>query len=406
MSVKKSLWIALAVFMAIGLLFTGCPTESESSGGETVYTKTALWKAASAADILLAETQVSVLPTEATADGRDIIIGIKYVTKVQKEAFARAITEAKALAQAGVSGAAEEEAIKDLAKAQADFVAAKDNNKESTAEPRPASTVANGDLSAATKVVVVTESGTLPNLAIAGGTLIVAPGATVTTGATLELKGGGITVKSGGTFKVTDAGTKTVSAGTNIITVESGATYIDESNSRYAFFGTAPTGSATLIINAGAVIKLKSPDVSATTAEVLIGTSSGNNAGKIFQLTSGTLEAAYSGYTLNGTLTIVHDLQLLGFEVNTGTLTINKTVVVGMAGIQGNVSAAQVILGSGGRVLDKDVTFAAPPPATVSTAFPTATDVWTEATVPVAGIQTSGPAVFTWNGTDAWAKQP
>jgi hypothetical protein len=220
----------------IGLLFIGCPTESEGSSGEVLdYTKTELWAAVIKAETLLNQTEVTtvIVSPSTVPDGQDIPTGVLYVTGVQKTAFSQAIGKAKALAQAGISGVDETEAIEDLAGARTIFETAKAANKASNLvaddPPGGSATPVKPSVVPATltdDVTVIIESGTLPAAVdVAGNILIVPAGIVVTKGASFDPNAGDLLVKAGGTFIVPIDGTRDAGTNDGTITIESGAIY-------------------------------------------------------------------------------------------------------------------------------------------------------------------------------------
>jgi hypothetical protein len=380
MSLKKSLWAALAAFVVIGLLFTGCPTESGGSSAEVDYTKTELWKEVVKAETLLSQTEVTIY--SAAAAGTDIPEGVEYVTDTQQAAFGQAIGKAKALAQTGISGADEEDAIKDLLSAKTIFTTAKTTNAATAGTPGGnakkaevgtlVTVLAGGGSPLSAATVVITASGDLSAaLTLVGGNTVIIPsGVTVSTGGQDVTLGasssiaGNILVKNGGTFMATAAGTKSgATGGASTITVESGGTYIDETTTGDAFVPANST--VTITVKAGGVLKQVLPGSSSPV--VLIGPSAGNNTCKIVLGSGATITRVTADYTLTGTATLAADLLLppkltiaasSELIVAAGkTLIVNGTaisaspVVVPAVVVAGTDDTSRVKLGTGSRIV-------------------------------------------------------
>jgi hypothetical protein len=354
MSVKKSLWIGIAL-AAVALLIGACSTEdSDSDGGSSFsYQKTALWEAASAARTNLVATKITV--KEGADAGKDIGKSDRWVSPIQYNEFNKAITDAEAAAEALGRSAlaieptpAEQEYLDKLAAAQKQF----DSYK-----------------TAGLATEVIDAAGITTNLALpaivkqnipfsAGGTLssfLTIEDATLTvSGSTATAINGVVGVKEGGTL-VLDLSAN--GSRTGQIILYSGATSIDK---QVTFSLVTDTGST--IVHAGAVVK-NTP--SANQLVVLIGPDKGDNKGQVFQLTAGTLTlgpvVGTGSYTLKGDATLVSKFDSVASSPtatvklnNTSTLTIankgilNSTTNVDFLGTSEN--GAKIVVAAGGSI--------------------------------------------------------
>jgi hypothetical protein len=325
MSVKKSLWISLALVMAMSLVFLGCPTEaSNSSTGERpAYEKTALWEA-----ILDAQGVLNATPVTALKDadaGKDIVEGTKWVTQTQYDAFSRDIESARTVAyglrssvKAITPTPEEQPALDELADAQTQFNAYKELQVGTGEEAKTvAALVAGGDLVIVGNVVLDdTTDATLNTAAL----ITVAGGAKLTTSATKKFNltntGVFLRIKSGGTLEI--LGTTDVGDGNFVgkIIVEDGGTFIDRTEG--GLFVDASNDVGSYEISAGGVL------ISGTT--VLVGPTAGANSGQKFQLKSGEITVAFGDtYTLDGDADMVGSLEIGGLAID-GTLTVADKV--------------------------------------------------------------------------------
>jgi hypothetical protein len=352
MSVKKSLWISLAL-VAMSLVFLGCPTEaSESSGGGRDYEDTELWIA-----IRAAETNLNATPVSALA-GADIVTTENYVTPQQYAAFSGAIATATVTAKSQsakvAAPTAAEQAAKDkLVAAQAQF-----EGQKKPGEATEAKTAA--DLASGNQVVIgKIDLGDDTTISTANTLITVAAGAKLTTvsGKTFNLKDEStiaLRIKNGGTFEIV--------SGTNVeadnfkgkIIVEEGGTFIDKTAGGL-FVGGATDDSGSYEINVGGVL------ISGTT--ILVGPTAGANRGQQFQLKSGKIEvkapaaAAVAGtptqYTLTGDADLAGSLKVDSLAIN-GTLTVaDKVDLYGVDSatlLTGSSGAKIILAGTGSSI--------------------------------------------------------
>jgi hypothetical protein len=328
MSVKKSLWISLALIVAFGLLFGGCSTgDSESTGESFSYQKTALWEAISDAQTALYSTKVSV-----KGDGSDIATTETWVSPVQYNAFNKDIAEARAAAESLGRNAlaaieptpAEVPYITKLAAAQTQFNSSK---QPGIAVAASAGTFVGGS-GAGTNfdlndpVVVKNDVTITSKVTITANNTVTVEDATLTLVKddthtdTAVVIAGEVAVKEGGTL-VLDGGDRTgsspgsagsVNAGGQIV-LYSGAKSIDEQ------WGGASLGTnlGSTLIHAGAVVIIYDKEGRRI---VNIGPDKGNDKGQVLQLTAGTLtmgvnvyppSAGKNGIFLNGDATLVSE---------------------------------------------------------------------------------------------------
>jgi hypothetical protein len=332
MSVKKSLLAVLAVFIAIGLLFTACPTESGSSteGGHT-YSQSELWKK-------ISEAQTLVLSIPVSATGNDIANSQSYITPVQKNAFLKAIDSARTLAEAGVSGAEEASALEALTKAQAEFQATTASQKGKAA---PASAADFTGTPSGNKII--TENVSLSGATLGTASVTVGSGAKLTTSGTFTPATGTLIVKEGGTFEI---GTGTTKSGdfTTTITLESGAVSIDKGASLGGTLFATNDDTGSYVINAGAVAKLGPNEA------VFVGPSTGDNKGQMVQLNAGVLEIKATAYELksSGAATLVARQVVPSLNIGSGS---TVTIANGGELIFYNDVNTNLIGGTGARIV-------------------------------------------------------
>jgi hypothetical protein len=355
MSVKKSLWISLALVMAMSLVFLGCPTEaSESSGGRPAYEQTALWEAILEAQGILNATPVSKLA------GVDIVVGTGYVTEVQYNAFSRDIESARTVAyglrpsvKAITPTPEQQPALDDLDKAQTQFNAYKAANPPASGVK--AEKAADIDVSTNDYTVITGNVGLGTTLDIGAKYVTIAAGAKLTTSSvtsnnkfSITNAAGKLLIKSGGTFEIvsgTDVGTDNFKG---TIIVEDGGTFIDGKTG--GLLATTSDDSGSYEINAGGVL------ISGTT--VLVGPTAGANKGQQLQLKYGTIkiETPATGtpkkYTLAGDADLVGSLEVGGLAID-GTLTVAADLYGKDAStLLTGVSGAKIILTGSITILD------------------------------------------------------
>jgi hypothetical protein len=387
MSVKKSLWIGLAL-AAVALLIVGCSTEDgDSEGGSFSYQKTALWEAVSAAQTNLYATKVSV-----TGDGKDIGTSDKWVSPIQYNAFNKDIAEARAAAEKlGKSARAieptpEEQGYLDkLETAQKQFNSAKTAGLAAELTVVDDTPITSAVIKQDTTVGGATAPSVTGSLTIEDATLTLD-----TTGAVSIT--GVVYVKEGGTLVVKKAeGSNTFSGSLELY---SGSTL----NA-----GVLAGLSIPAVVHAGAVF------IDSTTPGkpvVAIGPATGDNKGQILQLTTGTIGLTAAAYTLDGDATLVNtftvgtlpEALVLG---STSTLTIanggklNSTVNENFFGADG--IGAKIVIATGGSL-------------TMSVSSITASSAlvkldgltWTEA---IDVVSIAGPVTLIKTSADTWKKQ-
>jgi hypothetical protein len=321
MSVKKSLWISLALAVT-GLLFLGCPTEASSTEEEIPYEQTALWAAVVDAEADLNATQISELADDEA--GTDVALSAQWVTADQATAFARAIGEASQIAKSGRAAAAtpeEAEPLAKLAAAQKTF----DGQKKAGTGKEVTTGVAI-DLSS--NINIITGNYVLSAATTITGAkdLIIAPGAKLSTGGQqLTITGAGaLKIKKGGTLEITTGTAKSGNFTSDII-VEEGGIFINRVAAN-ALLADGDNDTGTYIIHAGGVV------IEGDT--VLVGPSTGTNSGKTFQLNAGTLEIGVDSdeartYELAGDATLVKTLDITG-GLTFASKTSNLTVAAGV----------------------------------------------------------------------------
>jgi hypothetical protein len=391
MSVKKSLWIGIAL-AAVALLFGACSTEdSDSDGGSSFsYQKTALWEAASAARTNLVATKVS------DQAGNDIGTSDKWVSPVQYNAFNKDITDAEAAAEALGRSAlaieptpAEQEHLDKLLANQAKF----DSYKASGLATETTTANFATDLAAGTTIVkqdITVSSGT-PEVATTK--ILTIEDATLNVGAVTSFTiTGGVGVKEGGVLVLND--TIASLAGTGSITLYSGSKLNDAEG-----FTTGST-----IVHTGAVLTnaLGSP---------FIGPDKGDSKGKIFQLTAGKLTKAISAasYTIDGDAALVGTFtagaSALVVLESTSTLTIangGKLSTTADAAFLTGITGAKIVIADGGSITAAVASMVSTGPANI----PTLAGLWkvTDAGEPTSVGTIAGPVTLIYNGT-AWVKQ-
>jgi hypothetical protein len=346
MSVKKSLWISLAV-MALSLVFLGCPTEASSSSTEerAPYEQTALWEAVIDAQNNLSATPVSDLVSlDPTATPDDIVKDTEYVTADQAAAFKKAIGEAQSVAyglrpsiRAIEPTEAEKPALAALAAAQARFDAYKETNPPATGVEVDTAKKINDN---STDPLVITGNVVLDDAVdLEDKYVTIAPGAKLTTSSlaanTFDISDAGtLVIKNGGTFEIVStterAGSTTYFVGT--IIVEAGGTFINRAEEDY-WLADATNNTGFYIIKAGGVL--------ISGGRVLVGPTEGANRGQIFQLKSGTITVgapATTGKPLTYALAGDVDLEIPTGDANlAGSLEISELVVDGALNVADKV---------------------------------------------------------------------
>jgi hypothetical protein len=396
MSVKKSLWIGLAL-AAAALLIVGCSTEDSDSdgGGSFSYQKSALWEAASAARTNLVATKVS------DQAGNDIGTSDKWVSPVQYNAFNKAITDAEAAAEALGRSAL---AIEPTPAEQADL------DKLLANQAKFDSYKASG---LAVEVTALTFSANLAVPAIVKQDIEITAASAISSILTIEnaklalnstgtpTVTGTVNVKEGGKLVLNPTTAGTFASGQ--MTLYSGSQFIDEKEG--ANLPSLPLSSTgTTVVHAGAVVK-NTP--SANQPVVLIGPDKGDNKGQVYQLTAGTLTMAVTGYTLNGDATLVGEFTSVASSVTavvklteTSTLTIaNKGNLISSTNVDflaGSENGAKIVIATGGSITV---------PGDFSSSTPNMpTDAWTTKNETKAVI--AGPVTLIYNaGTSKWVKQ-
>jgi hypothetical protein len=424
MSVKKSLWISLAL-AALSLVFLGCPTEASSSTEERpAYEKTALWEAVVAAQDNLGATPVSDV-------GTDIVEKTHYVTTEQANAFKKAIGEAQSAAyslwpsiRAIEPTEAEKPALTALAAAQTLFNGYKELQIGTGEEVKKASDLTTG----VNKVVV--GNVLLDDVAVistANVRIIIPEGAKLTTAPSkafnITANTITLTIKKGGALEIRD-NTDVTGTFKGKIVVEDGGTFIDRTAGGL-LADSADDGS--FQINAGGVL------ISGTT--VLVGPTTGANIGQKFQLKSGKMTVEFEKYTLardvvlgkqiNGDANLAGSLEVAALEID-GTLTVaDKVDLYGADSatlLTGSSGAKIILAGTGASIgvykaawtgtADKTAALAASGGGiTVAISIPSTSANWTFSggSTKFSGHSESGfrltglTDVLQWSGTE-WAQ--
>ncbi|MDR1107780.1 MAG: hypothetical protein LBL19_01970 [Spirochaetaceae bacterium] len=431
MSVKKSLWIGLAL-AAIGLLFLGCSTgDSEPSGGTFSYQKTALWEAISEAQTALYAAKVSV-----NGDGKDIATTETWVSPVQYNAFNKDIAEARAAAESLGRNAraaieptpAELPYITKLAAAQTQFNAGKQPGIAVAASSNTfvgsSGAGTNFDLD---EPVVVKEDVTITSkVTITADNTVTIEDATLTlvkddtnTGTAVVIKGE-IAVKEGGTLVLDGGkrnGTETEAAGSlaagGQIVLYSGAKSIDQQ------WGGASLGqnAGSTLVHAGAILIIYNEEGQRI---VNIGPDKGEDKGQVIQLTAGTLTTGVKVYSndkngmfLNGTATLVSEVTAGEGNTPNVILSSTSTLVIANKGnlirnkndnfLEHSEDGAKIVLETGGSLTIYNQGSGDAITDNASVAVKLTNLTWTISDDPVLA-KITGPATLIKSGTN-WVKQ-